>query len=361
MDDPREALDYYRRQCDELGGRVLRLQEELTQTRREARRNRTLAQIVQQLHGFAHGAASPDASGETLEEALLMLMVERLRVDCAALLRWQAATAVFQVEHGLGVPTGLQLPAAPALAGGVTEISASALRAAGLAHGIWVIAPPSPWVLLLGHRDPRTTRYGSLDESDRPIAEAALKVYSGLVETLQAAQALQASETNYRTLFESAQDAIVVLDIRNLTLLDANQQALELFDCPLDELRRQPPNAWLIPADPVLWRPVWKASLAGRSRRIETRVRTAAGQFIWAEITLKRIDTGRHLLLAVVRDISTRKQSEEALKRIQERLDLALEGAEVGLYDANLQTGELVMDERYQRMLGIDPSLADVP
>jgi diguanylate cyclase (GGDEF)-like protein/PAS domain S-box-containing protein len=362
MDHSQEALDYYRSQCDELGGRVLRLQAEVTQARREGRRHRTLAQIVQELHGFAHGAEHPDAPAGTLEDALLMLLVERLRVDCAALLRWRDDSAAFQVEYGLGVTPELLLPAALRQTdGGIPEPADTAFELAGLERGMWVTAPPSPWVLLLGHRHQQTTRYGSLDESDRPIAEAALKFYQGLIETSQATLALRASEANYRTLFESAQDAILVLDIRGLALLDANQRALELLACPLDELRRQPPTTWLIPADPALWKPIWKDALAGRTRRVESRVRTATGRLLWTEITLKRIDTSRHLLLAVMRDISARKQSEEALHRVQERLELALEGAEVGLYDANLQTGEIVIDERYQRMLGIDPLSFPIP
>ena len=346
-------LDYYRRQCDELGARLLRLQDEATQARRDAQRNRTLALIVQQLYGHAQDVDGAQQPAGSLEDVLLMSMVERLQVDAAALARWQPEQADYRVEFGLGVAAGLRLSAPPpavAVAGGAW--SAAALGAAGLASGLWVAAPPSPWVLLLGHRHLRSGKRQQIEEADRPIAEAALRVYNGLLERLHAERTLRASEANYRTLFEAAQDAILVLDARELVLLDANQRALELFDCTADELRRRPVNAWLVPADPAVWRRVWRAALAGHPRRLETRVRTASGRILWTEINLKRIDTGRRRLLAVVRDISARKQSDEALKRVQERLDLALEGAEIGLYDFNLHSGEMVVDERYQRMLG---------
>ncbi|NEX19491.1 EAL domain-containing protein [Thiorhodococcus mannitoliphagus] len=358
MDERLNELDYYRSQCDELGGRVLRLQEDVTQARREAQRHRTLAMIVQELYTFAHDAECLDSPSGTLEDAFLMLMVERLQVDCAALLRWQPDSSGFRVEFGLGVASGLWLPAPPpAEAGGTTELPATTLSAAGLATGLWVVAPPSSLSLLLGHRQLRTPQRKRLEDGNRPIAETALKVYNGLLEQHQAALALRASEANYRTLFEGAQDAILVLDSRDRSLLDANQRALELLACPLDELRRQAPSAWLVPADLARWKSVWEAALAGHPQRVETRIRPASGRLLWTEINVKRIDTDRRLLLAVVRDISARKQSEEALKRVQERLDLALEGAEVGLYDVNLETGELVVDERYLRMVGGDPQL----
>jgi len=45
---------------------------------------------------------------------------------------------------------------------------------------------------------------------------------------------------------------------------------------------------------------------------------------------------------------------EETLKRTQERLELALDSADIGLYDVNLQTGEAVVDERLRQILGLD-------
>ncbi|MEF7616340.1 EAL domain-containing protein [Aquincola sp. MAHUQ-54] len=345
MRDPARELDFYRHQCDELGGRVLRLQGEVTQARRDAHRSRSLALIVQQLYGYAHDS---EASGGTLEEVLLMAIVDRLQVDAAGLARRLPGGQACEVVHGIGLSAGLRLPAPPA---GAAAGGEGLLGAVGLAAGLCVSAPPSPWVLLLGDRLPRGGAH-RLEAADQAIVEAALKVYVGLVASMEAQRTLRASEANYRMLFEGALDAILVLKGDDLTLIDANQPALELFSCTLEELGARPANAWLVPADPAVWRPVWRAALAGRSRRVEARVRTATGRLLWTEIHLKRVASSHRHLLAVVRDISDRKRADDALKRIQERLDLALEGAEIGLYDFNLLSGEVVVDERYQRMLG---------
>ncbi len=47
-----------------------------------------------------------------------------------------------------------------------------------------------------------------------------------------------------------------------------------------------------------------------------------------------------------------RQEAEKALRLHQERLELALRGADLGMYDWNLRTGEVVINERYAEMLG---------
>ena len=47
MDEPNnQELDYYRRQCNELGRHILHLQAEKTRARLDATRNRMLAELV---------------------------------------------------------------------------------------------------------------------------------------------------------------------------------------------------------------------------------------------------------------------------------------------------------------------------
>ncbi|ALF55096.1 hypothetical protein ACX27_23345 [Nostoc piscinale CENA21] len=55
------------------------------------------------------------------------------------------------------------------------------------------------------------------------------------------------------------------------------------------------------------------------------------------------------------RDITQRKQSENALKLSEERLALALDAVEEGLWDWNLATGEIYLSPRWYTMLGYRP------
>jgi PAS domain S-box-containing protein len=57
-------------------------------------------------------------------------------------------------------------------------------------------------------------------------------------------------------------------------------------------------------------------------------------------------------MLDLKRDIAERKRAEEALHESKQRLELALRGADLGLWDWNVQTGELIFDQRWANMLG---------
>ncbi|HRY16160.1 MAG TPA: PAS domain-containing protein, partial [Candidatus Competibacteraceae bacterium] len=252
--DLEQALDYYRQQYDEIGGRLLRLQQELTQARRDARRNRTIALIVQRLYECAN---QQEFVIESLGETLIALLVESLGVDCAALLYWQDPVDQCRLEYGLGLTTdfALPLPDAPpvratSLNPGTLPIAAQAvLQSEGLRSWLWLAIPEAGQALLLGNRQlKKVIDDQALEEADQVIAAAALKVYLGLREQQKTFRALQIAETNYRTLFESAHEAFVVFDVRNGALLDANQRTVELMGCSLTELRRCLPANWMVSA-----------------------------------------------------------------------------------------------------------------
>jgi PAS domain S-box-containing protein len=59
--------------------------------------------------------------------------------------------------------------------------------------------------------------------------------------------------------------------------------------------------------------------------------------------------------LAIVRDITKRKEVEEILRRTQERVELALKGADLGMWDWNIKNNELIYNDRWAEMLGYEP------
>lgn len=349
-----DALAYYRTQCDELGGRVLRLQEELLEVRREAQRNRTLAIVVQQIHAFAQQIKDSDTYAEALGTQLLMLLVERLQIDVAALLRIDKTEPAYRIAQAIGVGPATRLSLAKKPPGSNARLPADhpVCTSAGLTEALWIETPPVQWALLLGSRRKATTIRRGLDPADSVVAESAIKVYDGLLDRQAALRALRNSEARYRVLFESAQDAVVVLDLRGQRILDINRRGLDLFAGSPADLHRRLPHQWTVTPDAVRWRTIWKQTLKGRAQLEECQLRRADGRIVWTEINLKRIDARPGVLLGVVRDISRRKAAEDELHRLQERLQLALEGAEVGLYDVDLNTGQVVYDDRFLRILG---------
>ena len=66
-------------------------------------------------------------------------------------------------------------------------------------------------------------------------------------------------------------------------------------------------------------------------------------------------ETGSYLV-AVVEDISDRRAIEDALRTSEERFDLAMRGANDGLWDWNLDTGSIYYSPRWKAMLGYGPN-----
>ena len=57
---------------------------------------------------------------------------------------------------------------------------------------------------------------------------------------------------------------------------------------------------------------------------------------------------------AISRDITAEKEARQALRESEERLELALSGGALGLWDSHLPTGRVVFNDRWGQMLGYD-------
>ncbi|MFC7251149.1 PAS domain S-box protein [Halomicroarcula sp. GCM10025324] len=64
---------------------------------------------------------------------------------------------------------------------------------------------------------------------------------------------------------------------------------------------------------------------------------------------------GEWYCTGIVRDISERKEREEELAALNRRLELALDGTETGVYEWNVETGEVVWDEATAALFGTTP------
>lgn len=127
---------------------------------------------------------------------------------------------------------------------------------------------------------------------------------------------------DYSAIFDAANDAIFVHDIENGLIVDANRKACEMYCFPKEEIVHldmgrlsagEPPFSL-----PEALRFMKKAS-EGEPQLFEWLARDKAGRHFWVEVNLRRaVIGGKYRLLAVVRDISERKRTEERLQKINE-------------------------------------------
>lgn len=85
----------------------------------------------------------------------------------------------------------------------------------------------------------------------------------------------------------------------------------------------------------------------------ETIHKRKDGSLFPVEVNMRGIILdGEPHMFAVARDITERKKAEEALRKSEERLNLAVENAEAGVFDINLLTGETVRSVRHAHIFG---------
>jgi len=131
----------------------------------------------------------------------------------------------------------------------------------------------------------------------------------------QAAEAaLKASETNYRTIFDTANDAIFINHMDTGQILDVNRKMCEMYGYTSEEAKTLDVEAISEGVPPysqneaLEW--IQKAA-AGIPQNFEWRARRKTGEVFWVEVNLKRITIGDDdRLLATVRDIGERKEAE---------------------------------------------------
>jgi PAS domain S-box-containing protein len=142
---------------------------------------------------------------------------------------------------------------------------------------------------------------------------------------LRAEQAVQESERRYRTLFESAADAIFLM--RDGRFADCNSRTLEMFGCTREQIVGAAPAGFSPPRQRDGRDSVEKAAekiaaaLAGEHQVFEWLHSRADGTVFDAEVGLTRVELtlGPHLL-ATVRDTTERQRAQEERLQLQRRL-----------------------------------------
>ena len=150
---------------------------------------------------------------------------------------------------------------------------------------------------------------------------------------------LRRSEAAYRAMFELAADAIFVHDPATGAILDANRQACELHGFTLEELREGGVALITAPDAPGAMEEARRRMVRaaqGEPQEFEWVGRDRDGRRIWVEVRLTSITMPEGArLVAVVRDITERKQAEVALQAAYDELESKVEERTAALARSN--------------------------
>ncbi|MBD0311751.1 MAG: PAS domain S-box protein, partial [Microcoleus sp. T3-bin5] len=173
--------------------------------------------------------------------------------------------------------------------------------------------------------------------SDRTaeLSEAVAQLEQEIGDRKLAEAALQVSEQNLRTIFNNVYDAIFIHDLEG-NILDVNNRMLEMYGVSSEQATKLSiKNDYSSADNPIeQMAELWERVLAGETGRVEWKARRPKdGSTFDAEIALSRIHLNGSLsVIANVRDISDRKQTEAELQQTQDFMKSVLNTIPVAVF-----------------------------
>ena len=162
-----------------------------------------------------------------------------------------------------------------------------------------------------------------------------------ITDRKRAEEAMQESEEKYRTLFNQSVDAIYlhdaegnILDVNRVAILYSGYSKEELLSLTVFDLHPDKTRM-----DEILRK--WGQWPLGQIFTIEAIHRRKNNSLYPVEVTTGKVHFGnRELILAGVRDITERKQAEEALRRSHDRLEIRVQARTAELEHKNQELHE---------------------
>ena len=173
-------------------------------------------------------------------------------------------------------------------------------------------------------------------------------------ERRQAQKALRESEMRFRTLAETASDAILTVDDRDLIVF-ANHAAETIFGHAVAALIGQP-VAIVLPEYRQSIRPGALEGSASPRRALALAGRRADGSLVPLEVSCgEAAREDRRLFTVIARDVAERQQAENALRAQEERFRIGAQTSSDLLYEWDITTGQLLLFGQIDEKLGYEP------
>ena len=192
------------------------------------------------------------------------------------------------------------------------------------------------------------------DASGKPNAIVA--ILRDVTERHRAQDALAASEEKYRQLVETTGTGFLILDSHG-RVIDANSEYLRICGHnALKEILGRTVVEWTAPYDVDRnTKEVEKCYRKGFVRQLEIDYVHPDGKIIPIDINATCLDTenGRRIM-CLCRDITERREVQEALRASEERYELAVRGAGVGIWDYDVVAGKVYFTLRWKTLFGYD-------
>ncbi len=152
----------------------------------------------------------------------------------------------------------------------------------------------------------------------------------------RAAEDLQEARNRYQAIFDSVNDAIFIHDPKTSKILDVNSRMLEMYGyATVDEVRDLGLGQLSAGTTPYTEQDALariEEVRSGTPQLVEWHARHKDGHLFWVEVNVRLADiAGVERVLVVVRDITERKQTQDALAATEERYRSLVDNIDLGI------------------------------
>jgi PAS domain S-box-containing protein len=198
-------------------------------------------------------------------------------------------------------------------------------------------------------------RYEETTKREHIVRDKSVQLEREIAERMRFEAALRESENKYRSIFESFQDIYFRTDEEDLITvlspsaeIESGYQPEELVGCHTGKFFGGPAERERL---------MGTLLAAGVVNDYELKLRKKDGTMVDVSMNAKllRNSVGQMVgVEGVLRNISRRKKDQDALEENRRRLDMALKGGDMGVWDWSIPTGQVTFNHRWATMLGYE-------
>lgn len=178
-----------------------------------------------------------------------------------------------------------------------------------------------------------------------------------LSESSNVINRLKNTDHLYKSIFNAANDAIVITDSINGRILHVNQKMLEMFGYTYDEalhLDFQTMSEDVPPYGKTGVNEYFRKAASGSAQLFEWKAKHKNGKLFWAEMNLELVVLeGTDRILANLRDINKRKMAEEELRESEEKFRTLTELSHVGTFLTDPDGKATYVNSRCAEIVGV--------
>ncbi len=203
---------------------------------------------------------------------------------------------------------------------------------------------------------------GGIDYITKPFHEAEVLVRVNTHLALRRLQQhiekdLHHAENKYQEIYNAANEAIVIYDVRSSRIIDVNQAAVSITGYSREEMLKLQAGDLSQGSTPYSRKElmnIFRQTNKGGPQVFEWQLRKKNGNIFFVEITLKKsLIAGKEVFIFVARDISDRKAAGEAILKSEALHKEAQKIAQIGHWKLNLINNELIWSDEAYNIFGI--------